>query len=190
MSKEDVNTAVLYQLLNEEIKAFVSSRVANPADAEDLVQEVFVKVHNGLGQVDDDSRIRAWVYQIARNSVIDFYRKNGKPSVELEEELLEDKSSYDQNVNEIVIQWFPTVIAALPEKYRRAVELYELQGMSQQNIAAELGLSLSGAKSRIQRGRDQMRQMLFNCCTFEKDSSGNIVDYVRKPGGECAWGEC
>ena len=77
------------------------------------------------------------------------------------------------------------MIAQLPDPYREAVELYELKGMPQQDIADKLGLSLSGAKSRVQRGREKLKSLLFSCCSFEQDRRGNIIGYERKNPDPC-----
>ena len=91
-----------------------------------------------------------------------------------------------ENINEMVMGWLPGMISQLPDGYREAVELYELQGMPQKGIADKLGVSLSGAKSRVQRGREKLKSLLFDCCSFERDSRGNIIGYQRNSIEECA----
>lgn len=73
----------------------------------------------------------------------------------------------------------------LPEKYRKAVRLADLEGMTQAQLADHLGLSLSGAKSRVQRGREQLKALLTECCKFEFDCRGQIIDYECEKTYRC-----
>ena len=77
------------------------------------------------------------------------------------------------------------MIESLPEPYGDAVRLYELDGLPQQAIADRLGLSLSGAKSRVQRGREKLKEQLFACCSFQRDRRGNVIGYTRNADGGC-----
>jgi RNA polymerase sigma-70 factor (ECF subfamily) len=84
-----------------------------------------------------------------------------------------------------VVGWLPELIDDLPATYRDAVRLHEIEGLSQQAVADRLGLSLSGAKSRVQRGRERLRAELERCCSFELDRRGNVLDYERRAAGAC-----
>jgi RNA polymerase sigma-70 factor (ECF subfamily) len=81
--------------------------------------------------------------------------------------------------------WLPAAIESLPETYREPVRLYELEGVSQREIASRLGLSLSAAKSRIQRGRTKLIDLIHDCCTFELDARGNVLDYQANDCRHC-----
>jgi len=65
---------------------------------------------------------------------------------------------------------------SLPEPYRKALVLTELEGLTQQELADKVGISLSGAKSWVQRGRQQLKEMLTECCAFEFDRRGGVID--------------
>jgi RNA polymerase sigma-70 factor (ECF subfamily) len=78
----------------------------------------------------------------------------------------------------------------LPASSREALVLYEIKGRSQQEVAALQGLSLSGAKSRIQRSRALLRDQILECCKVEFDGRGRVIDYERRGGGVCGRGEC
>jgi RNA polymerase sigma-70 factor (ECF subfamily) len=77
------------------------------------------------------------------------------------------------------------MIYSLPEPYRDAVVLTELEGLTQRELANRLGISLSGAKSRVQRGRAQLKQMLDECCTFEFDRRGKVIDCTPRAKTGC-----
>jgi RNA polymerase sigma-70 factor (ECF subfamily) len=179
MNRELMSTEQIWEALSEKLRAFLRNRVSDAQVAEDLLQETFLRLHKKLDDIDDEQRLTAWVFQIARNLVIDHYRsKARKVTITLEEDI-ETPTDEGGNLNELVEGWLTAMIAQLPNTYRDAVELYELKGMPQQQIAETLGISLSGAKSRVQRGRDKLKALLFDCCSFERDRRGNIIGYIQ-----------
>ena len=148
-----------------------------------------MRIHRKLGDIDDMQRITPWVFQIARNLVIDHYRAKSRTATEMAADL--EVKDDQANLNELVAGWLPQMISQLPDTYRKAVELYELKGASQQEIADQLGLSLSGAKSRVQRGRERLKALLFDCCSFEQDRRGNLIGFKRNnPAEECGRCDC
>jgi RNA polymerase sigma-70 factor (ECF subfamily) len=166
---------------------FIRARVTDPATAEDILQDVFVKLQKRLGQLQDPAKLEGWVRLVARNAIIDHYRTR-KETVELSEALPAEPDANDGEIEELKAS-FRRMIYSLPEPYREAIVLTELEGLKQQELADRLGISLSGAKSRVQRGRAQLKQMLDECCTFEFDRRGKVIDCTpRKKAGckECA----
>lgn len=185
MGDKPVTTEGLWELLGEKLKSFLLKRVSDEQAAEDLLQETFVRIHKKLDEVDDTERITSWVYQIARNLMIDHYRYQAKEAISIADGLEADDGE-QENINELVSGWLPNMISQLPQEYRQAVELYELQRVPQQEIADRLGISLSGAKSRVQRGRAKLKTLLFDCCSFERDSRGNLIDFTKNnPKQDC-----
>ena len=81
------------------------------------------------------------------------------------------------------------MVAALPEAYRDALRLTEYQGLSQKALSERLGISFSGAKSRVQRARAKIKEQLLNCCHFQFDYAGRIIDYQSRCAC-CASGSC
>ncbi len=185
MNQETLSTETIWKLLSEKLRSFLLQRVSDPQVADDLLQETFLRIHKKLDDVHDEQRLTAWVFQIARNLVIDYYRSKGQ---ERPTELPNDVAAPAQereNLNVLVEDWLPIMIAELPEAYREAVDLYELKEMPQQQIAEQLNISLSGAKSRVQRGRAKLKSLLFECCSFEQDRRGNIIGYVQNHPEAC-----
>ena len=193
MGSETISTEQIWYEFGEKLKSFLLGRVSDPQIAEDLLQETFVRIHRSLHTLKDDQRLAAWSFQIARNLVTDHYRSKGGSTTAAQLEAgTEIESGAEENLNEVVIGWLPALISVLPEPYREAVELYELKGMPQQAVADYLGISLSGAKSRIQRGREKLKSLLLECCSFERDTRGNVIGYERNKTGvcECEESEC
>lgn len=185
MTSDVISTEQIWKQLSTKLRLFFLKRVSNEQAAEDLLQETFLRIHRRLGDVDDEKRLTSWVFQIARNLVVDHYRAKGKS---LEVSMSHDPEATpeeEENLNELVSSWFPKMISLLPEGYREAVELYELEKVPQQEIADRLSISLSGAKSRVQRGREKLKSILFDCCTFEKDVHGNIIAYAPNDPDSC-----
>lgn len=86
-------------------------------------------------------------------------------------------SAEEENFTKEATVCIRSTIKRLPEKYREALELTEFQGLSQKELSEKLGISYSGAKSRVQRGRRKLKQLLEGCCHIEADRYGNIVDF-------------
>ncbi|MEM7393909.1 MAG: sigma-70 family RNA polymerase sigma factor, partial [Verrucomicrobiota bacterium] len=132
MDRGTLSTEEVWGMLSQRLKRFLLPRVGDEQAAEDLLQETFLRIHQKIDTIHDEERITAWVFQIARNLLTDYYRANSRqpPTVELNEEL-DSGSGAGENLNEMVMGWIPSVIRQLPETYREAVALYELEGMPQ-----------------------------------------------------------
>jgi len=163
------------------LKGFIKRHVRNDQDADDILQDVFYKIYNNIGGLKDVDKIHAWVYKIAKNTIMDFYRAQTHELVftELLEEIMVDTKN-EITANDEVAQCLRAMIDHLPEKYKSAIILTEFQNLTQKELGARLGLSASGAKSRVQRARTKLKEMLLCCCSFEFDYRGNIVDYKTK----------
>ncbi len=165
----------LWLEMHEPLCHFVCSRTATVEDAEDILQDVFLRAYHHLGAVRDPERLQSWVYQIARRRLIDHYRAR-RQWVELPETLIvEDEPQTDDGAE--LLESLRDVVDGLPEPYREALVLTDLQGLRQQDLAGRLGISLSGAKSRVQRARQKVKDTLSRCYTFELDARGGLMDY-------------
>ena len=187
-----VSTEQAWQAMSRQLRAFFRRRVTDSQLAEDLLQETFVRVHNGLASLQDQERLAAWVRRVAQNTLSDYFRKgfvskevltsDGPVADEFSEE-----STFDENRNAEIAAGLGGIVQQLPPRYREAIELAELEGLTQGEVGARLGLSLSGAKSRVQRGRGKLKDLLLECCHFELDRRGNVIEYQpqRRCSGCC-----
>lgn len=155
------------------LRGYVAKRVRERDAVDDILQNVFLKAHSSLHTLKSHDSLAAWLYRIAANAITDHYRGR-RPSEELSDELAAPELEADY-IGELASCLHP-LIADLPETYRLPLVLSEIEGVTQKEVAARLGLSLSGAKSRVQRGREKLRQRLLECCDIETGRSG-IVDY-------------
>jgi RNA polymerase sigma-70 factor (ECF subfamily) len=182
MTTQQPTTDAIWTQLSTDLRRFIRRRVSDDHVADDLLQETFVRVHRNIGTLKDEVRLAAWVYQIARNVIHDHHRKLPNATVALGD--TDPVAEGEDHLSQLRCRgggWLDEMIRSLPESYREAVQLAEIDGLSQQQVADRLGLSLSGAKSRIQRGRSMLRGVLDQCCHFEFDGRGNMIDYDPKP---------
>lgn len=176
----NVSTNQVWEEFSSRLKQFIRNHVQNEHDTDDILQEVFCKIHSNLNQLKDWDKLSAWVYQVTRNAITDYYRRR-----EIVLEIPEFNASLDDddiipNINNEIIPCLNPMINYLPEKYRQAIRLVYVEGLTQKAMAEKLGLSFSGAKSRVQRAREKLKNLLFECCHFEFDRIGNIIEYHHK----------
>ena len=173
-----------------EMERFVRRRISDPHHADDVVAEVMLRIHQNLGSLDDHERLTAWVYRIARNAITDHYRRSARRRevVAAEPQSGEDVGADawldDQaaTLSELASCIRP-LVDALPGDYRRALVLTDLEGRSQADAARLEGISVSGMKSRVQRGRRQFATLVKQCCDVVTDSRGELVDFQLRPDG-------
>jgi RNA polymerase sigma-70 factor, ECF subfamily len=165
---------------------FFRGRLADADAREDLVQDVLLRMHERRDQLRDEERLDAWAYRIARNALVDHYRRHRSDPLEsiAESELHAPEPDPQPASAEVLGAWLRVRIAELPEVYRAALELTELRGLSQREAAEALGLPYSTLKSRVQRGRDLLHAELTSCCAVELDARGRVTDY--EPRTPCA----
>ena len=177
-----LTTDAIWTQLSSDLRRFIRRRVSDDHATDDLLQETFVRVHRNMGTLHEEDRLVGWVYQIARNVIQDYYRKTMNSVVPLTQ--TDPADDCDDQLGRLRCRgaaWLDEMIRSLPGGYREAVQLAEIEGLSQQEVGDQLGLSLSGAKSRIQRGRAMLKGVLEQCCEFEFDGRGNMIDYAPKP---------
>ena len=175
-----ITTENVWREFSDRLRGFIGKRVSSAADADDLLSDVFVKVHTRIDTLEDEARLAPWLYQITRNTLTDHYRQRPSPGASLEgvdAALAED----DYDAAALISASLRDLVDRLPAKYREALVLTEFEGLTQAEMASELELSVSGAKSRVQRARAMLRDDLLECCHFEFDRLGHVIDYEPRP---------
>jgi len=183
-------TERVWETFHVPLQQFIRHRVSDDATAEDLLQDVFLKIHQRVETLKDVKKLESWIYTLTRNAIIDYYRST-RPTTSLDVpealQLPEDLPDED-----VVSELFPSVramVMSLPAQDRQALILTEYQGLTQKELAERLGLSVSGAKSRVQRARNKLKQQLLDCCHFELDRRGHVIDYQARCAC-CSTGAC
>ncbi len=182
-----MTTQQIWEELGAALRHFILRRVSDPHLAEDLLQDVFVRIHRHIDSLGERERLTAWVFRIARNVISDHYRGRQNPVEVFDEETMPAIDGDEEFESELGA-CASKMMAGLPAKYGDAVRLVELEGRSQREAAEQLGLSISGAKSRVQRGRTQLKQMLLACCHIEFDRQGMPAEW--EPRRDCSDCEC
>lgn len=186
----------------EGLQGFIARRVPS-AHAEDVLQDTLARLHEAASSLEDTDRAEAWVFSIARRTIADFYRQKERRPVEgtvdrpddiadPEDPALENLADYDgaHDVHEEVLTWLRPMAEELPEMYRRPLVMADFEGHTQQEVADELGLSLSGAKSRVQRARAKLGDLLKQCCEIEFGPEGRAQAFRRREGETRERTEC
>jgi RNA polymerase sigma-70 factor (ECF subfamily) len=180
--------------LHVRLRAFVGRRVADPHAADDLAQEVLLRLHGSLGELREHERLDAFAYQIARNAIVDHYRSRARTkeavlapdhlAARIEAEDAADDHLDDGRGRQELARCLEPVVRRLPEPYREALMLTDLGELSQVQAAEHVGVSVPGMKSRVQRARAQLHEELTRCCEVTVDGSRHIADVQRT--GPCA----
>ena len=198
-------TEDIWKEFHERLRNFIKTKVYNETDVDEIMQESFYKIHKNIDKIKDIGKIESWLYQIVRNSIVDYFRI--KKNIEFDENFHNDSFNIQSNneelksivtqkcdnkgiklvdsnsVNEIKKCIYP-LMQNIPQKYIEAVKYVDYDGNSQIDLANELSISVSGAKSRVQRGRKMIKDELLGCCKFEFDNRGKVLDYYRKDNKE------
>lgn len=152
---------------------FIKSKVKDPDDSKDILQDVFLKVHSKIDSLRDSEKFQSWIFQITRNTINDHFKKNVYDFSEMIIEETEEEKDLTENLSNCI----NGMIDQLPSKYREAIYLSEIKGVSQKELSDKLEMSYSGTKSRVQRGRNELKKLILNCCNVDYDIYGNIIDY-------------
>ncbi len=191
MNTQVNTTEELWKSFSIQLKAFLHKRLPSSADVDDVLQDLFIKIHTSLPKLRDTDNPGSWLYTIARNTIADYYRKQYRyikllhayeESFEKEEivdprQASEKLSSDVAAIHQEVLSWLQPMINNLPLKYKEALVMADIQGLPQHEVAKHLGLSVPGAKSRIQRARKQLAEILTTCCELEFGAEGTVINY-------------
>lgn len=183
MLPEPFHSTVIDGSLRQAVYAFVFSRIKDHATADDLTQEILLRIHNSGSSLKNSEKLQAWVFRVARNVIADHFRSI-PPCDPLHEEVPDAPTALpfavDNGLPQELAVYIHSVVSELPEKYREAIFLTEFQGISQVEMARQLGISLTAAKSRTQRAREMVKQIIERCCRWETDAYGTVIEVRRR----------
>jgi RNA polymerase sigma-70 factor (ECF subfamily) len=163
------------------LRPFVACRV--PAhEIDDVMQDVFVRMQRGLAGLRDEERLTSWLFQIARSSVAEHARTRARhPVAEPDDDrAAAEPADDDREAAGQLASCVSLFVAQLPSPYREAVTLVELEGLTAREAAAMAGISVSGMKSRVQRGRAQLRELFEACCEIALDARGKPTEFTPR----------
>jgi RNA polymerase sigma-70 factor (ECF subfamily) len=165
--------------LEQRLRPYLARRVASPVDIDDILQDIFVRMHQGLDALRDEERFGGWVYRIANSAIVDKVRQRARsPHASSSDEVAVDapEEASEDGLQSDLGECVALFVSRLPSPYREAITLTELEGLTQKEAAEMLGVSLSGLKSRVQRGRHKIRLMFEECCQISVDCRGRVIE--------------
>lgn len=171
-------TNQLWQAYRQQLYGFILKRVSDPHLAEDIVQDVMIKALTSRDSLRDDTKVEAWLYQITRNAITDYYRVHKEIGSLPDENILPEEGRDADVRQELAVCCIRPFVEQLPPPYKETIILSELEGLTQAEVAQKQGISLSGVKSRVHRGRQLLKGALLQCCQFEIDQRGKVTDFV------------
>ncbi len=186
-----VDTTTVWRDLHDPLLAFIARRVGH-ADAEDVLQDVMLRIHRHEHELDHLERVTGWVYRVTTNAITDYYRSARRREHPTDAEIgpgdVGDESGELDSVGRAdaraeLAACLRPMVDELPAQYREAILLTEYQGATQIAAAAVTGLSVSGMKTRIQRARRQLKQLLTDCCAVELDRRGGVIGMHPRGAG-------
>lgn len=176
--EDKIEVAALYKQFHEILFNYIKNKVNNYHDAQDILQNVFIKVAYGINDLSRKEKLQSWMYTIARNAIIDYYRARSskKESSTETEELLEYFSEEEySDISKDLDCCLMGFVAQLPEEYRDIIIDVDLRGIKQKDLTVKYELAYPSVRSRVQRGREKLKQLLLDCCNMQWDKRGNIL---------------
>lgn len=177
-----IDAPVPWQDVSARLRPFLARRIS-PSDIDDVMQDVFIRLQRGLPALRDQQRFTGWLFQIARNSIADHLRARARhplPDASIVDEPAAEVPEDDRDAARALSACVSLFVARLPSPYREAITLVELEGLTAREAADMVGISVSGMKSRVQRGRAQLRQMFDDCCEIALDARGKVTDFTPR----------
>lgn len=184
-----LDAETLWRAFAPPLRGFLGRRVPHGVEVDDVLQDVFVRVVRRLDTLRATERPEVWLFQIARNALNDVLRTRQRRDARTDPLEIDVPAGPDDDSRAAEVELAPCLapmIERLAEPYRSAILLTSVRGLTQTAAAREAGLTVSGMKSRVQRGREHLRQMLAACCEIAVDVRGGVSDFHPKPsGGGC-----
>jgi len=170
-----MTTLHIWERYNQEVKQFILSKIKDKYIANDLLQETFIKIHTKKETLQNQEKLKSWIFTIARNTVLDYFKRSTKTREFFDTDSILEEEKMVHNKTDCL----HGIIKHLPKKYRDPLFLSDINGMKQANIAQQLDLQLSTTKSRIQRARKQIAQGFIECCDFKLNQKGFLVGEIK-----------
>lgn len=165
-----METKQIWNQFSAALKKFITSKVKNETVADDILQEVFVKIHLKKHLLQKEAKLKSWLFTIANNCINDYFRLNSKMTPHESIPITENEEADAHSAKDCVLP----LILNLPKTYKEALLLSEIKGLKQQEVANKLSISLSAAKSRILRGKEALKKGFIACCDYTLDENGHL----------------
>lgn len=168
-----MDTTQIWNTFKQDLLGFINSRISDSDIAEDLLQDIFIKIHLNKNSITEEAKLTSWVYQITRNSIIDYYRKKRIDTTSKQFDINLPKEV--ENINIEFTKCLNSFVSHLSESDQEVLNKTIFEGMSQKEYAQSIDLSYTATKSRAQRARKKLKDLFVECCDIETDQYGNIL---------------
>ena len=167
-----MHTQEVYQTYGDRLYFFILKKVKDKEVANDILQNSFVKIHTNLPKLKDETKVRAWTFQIARNELANYYGKENQ-YVDQKDSSIESNEAYVKDCC-----CFDRFLEQLAPSYRDVIEQVYIKGMTQEQAAIALGLSLANVKARIRKSKALLKEQFMSCCNYTLNAKGKLVGEV------------
>ena len=174
MVKTEINT--IWIDLNEELYKFILGKIKDEQTSKDIHQEVFLKIQTKIHQLKHTRKLTSWVYQITRNTIIDYLRKENTKNNFIQ--VLDIPETQEENFNYAnLTNCINQKIDVLSELHKEAIILTSFKNYTQKELAEHLKISYSGTKSRVKKAKEILKENILNCPNVASDTSGKLLDF-------------
>lgn len=170
---------ILYEQFRKPLLRYITYKVNDRYVAEEILNDVFLKVSNSIATLEEKTKIQSWIYKIASNQIIDYYRKHKDILLDIEENFIVANNDAD-NVYKELECCLSSFLEQLPKQYSDSIKSVYFDELTQQEYAQKNNLNISTVKSHIKRGKESMKIFFEKCCEFEKDKFNNLADFSKK----------
>lgn len=176
--------SIIYRQFYQQLLGYVRRKVRSKEDADDILQNVFIRISSSVENLSDEKKMKAWIFAITRNAVIDYYRMRAHrtKSAVMENATGDVIDSPDSDPTQGLVQCVASMIELLPIQYRDVITASEIDGIPQKALAEIYGVPYPSMRSRIQRGRHRLKKILYACCHIDSDNRGNILEIRLNQG--------
>ena len=171
-----MTTQEVWKTYNIDIKRFIMSKVKDKTSTDDILQDIFIKIHIKLHTLKDSNKLKSWVFTITRNSIIDFFKNTQQTFNTSDFDIPVEEKNHTHTEKDCLYG----IIKNLPKKYRDPLFLSDIKGLKQQEVAKQLKQTLSTTKSQIQRARKLIAKGFMDCCGFVLNEDGKLVGEVQE----------
>ena len=161
-----LSTEKIWEEFGDRLRRFIYSKVSDTHIVNDIIQDIFYKIHSNIHNLKNNSKLASWLFQIARNTILDYFREE-KKARELLKNMEKEDTYVKKTSTEVLRYCMVFFLSRLPKKYEEAIVFTEFKGNSQIELAIKEGISVSAAKSRVQRAKKQLREVVAAYSSFE-----------------------
>lgn len=186
-SSKEISIEKLYEQFKKPLLRYISYKVSDAYSAEEILNDVFFKASKSLETLKEQTKVQSWLYKIATNQIIDYYRKRKENYTEINDEVMFSEENKEEDfINELncCVEEF---MQQLPSQYADSLKAVYVDELTQKEYAQKNQLNLSTVKSNVKRGKESMKKFFEECCTFEKN---HLDTMTGCKGNNCLSKEC